>query len=271
MYYRYKRQQRLVGGKKVDEYRASSEKYSPIAYKTFQECINDNSGGSQIYPGRCDELKCGSALIYNECALSVTKEKFYGCLSLENINLPNCTYIEASAFQGCTSLKSIELPKCNDIDWFAFSNCSSLSFANLINCYLIGRHVFANCTSLLSVSLPVCIQIWSEAFLGCTSLKSIYLPNCSYIGWSAFQGCTSLEVAKLPVCSSTYNQEFMNCTKLSKVILGYSSVVNLGVSTFDNTPIDKGTGSVYVPASLVEAYKTDKFWSSYSSQIFAIE
>lgn len=40
---------------------------------------------------------------------------------------------------------------------------------------------------------------------------------------------------------------------------------------FNNTPIKSGTGSIYVPASLVDAYKSAENWSYFSDRIFPIE
>jgi hypothetical protein len=41
--------------------------------------------------------------------------------------------------------------------------------------------------------------------------------------------------------------------------------------TFYGTPIESGAGSIYVPASLVNAYKAASGWSSLSNYIFPIQ
>ena len=40
---------------------------------------------------------------------------------------------------------------------------------------------------------------------------------------------------------------------------------------FPGTPLFANNGSVYVPASLVDAYKADSMWSELASKIFPIE
>ena len=42
-------------------------------------------------------------------------------------------------------------------------------------------------------------------------------------------------------------------------------------SAFKDTPIESGTGYVYVPSALVDSYKSATNWSTYADQIRAIE
>ena len=58
---------------------------------------------------------------------------------------------------------------------------------------------------------------------------------------------------------------------INLITIGYSGVCSLdGISVFDDTKITSSTGSIYVPASLVDAYKSAKNWSAYSNRIFAM-
>ena len=73
------------------------------------------------------------------------------------------------------------------------------------------------------------------------------------------------------MCSYIGDAAFQNCYSLSIITIGYSGVCSLPYyDAFNGTPIGDGTGSIYVPASLVDAYKTAENWSMYSSQIFTI-
>jgi hypothetical protein len=68
------------------------------------------------------------------------------------------------------------------------------------------------------------------------------------------------------------SNDFNGCSVLDTLILGHSAVCPLAATTaFNNTPIAKGTGYVYVPKDLVDAYKTAENWSTFANQIRAIE
>lgn len=76
----------------------------------------------------------------------------------------------------------------------------------------------------------------------------------------------------LPKVTTFQSYAFYNCTKLAAVIIGTNSVPTLkNVNVFTNTLIASGTGYIYVPANLVDSYKTASNWSSYAAQIRAIE
>ena len=40
---------------------------------------------------------------------------------------------------------------------------------------------------------------------------------------------------------------------------------------FEGTPIESGTGYIYVPAALIDSYKTATNWTQYADQFRAIE
>lgn len=183
-------------------------------------------------------------------ATSVGNSAFYSCTSLTQVSLPVCSYIGYQTFCLCKSLSQISLPVCSDIGYQAFMSCYSLSKISLPKCSYINVWAFQMCYSLNQVSLPVCSFISDRAFADCSSLSQISLPVCSFIGYNAFDGCSSLSI----------------------ITLGYSSVCSLNNSyVFNNTPITSSTGSIYVPTSLVDAYKSATNWSYFSTQIFPIE
>jgi hypothetical protein len=71
------------------------------------------------------------------------------------------------------------------------------------------------------------------------------------------------------------NGVFSYCSKLGTVILGSSKVVEIGSDVFANTPMVTSSytgkfGSIYVPASLVDAYKVANYWSDIADRITAI-
>ena len=203
-------------------------------------------------------------------ATSVGNTAFYECHSLSQVSLPMCSFIGGYAFLYCNSLSQVSLPVCSSIGNNAFAYCSSLTQIDLPMCSHIRDKAFQQCSSLSQVSLPMCSYISYEVFISCPSLSQVSLPVCSYIGYNAFNSCSSLSQVSLPVCSYIGGGAFYSCSSLSIITIGYSSVCSLGGDAFGNTPIASGTGSIYVPSSLVDAYKLATNWSSFSSQIFPI-
>ena len=75
----------------------------------------------------------------------------------------------------------------------------------------------------------------------------------------------------LPLCTSIGNEAFRRCI-LETLILRSNTVCTLvNVLALAGTRIETGTGYVYVPAALVNAYKTATNWVTYADQIRAIE
>ena len=204
-------------------------------------------------------------------ATSIGMRAFMSCSSLSQVSLPMCSYIGGAAFANCYNLSQVSLPICGYIGTSAFNSCSSLSQVSLPVCSYIGGGAFGYCSSLSQVNLPMCISVWATAFEYCTSLTQVSLPMCELIGARAFEYCSSLTQIDLPMCSDIASAVFRYCSSLSRITIGYSSVCSLySTNVFDDTQITSSTGSIYVPASLVDAYKSAENWSVYSSQIFPI-
>ena len=105
------------------------------------------------------------------------------------------------------------------------------------------------------------------AFGHCSKLKSIFLPNCKSINHNAFNACKALTFISLPLCEYIGNVAFGACTNLAQVYLNSVSIVtSIYPMTFSKCP---NLISVYVPASLVDAFKTSEYWSSISNKIVA--
>ena len=205
-------------------------------------------------------------------ATIVNDYAFYWCESLLQVSLPMCSYISDSAFYLCKSLQQVSLPVCLSISNEALARCSSLSQINIPMCSYIGYCACQSCYALSQISLPKCSYIHNRAFWMCYSLNQVSLPACEYISDRAFQDCSALSQISLPVCSIIGYNEFDGCSSLSIITIGYSGVCNLKNSdAFTATQITSSTGSIYVPASLVDSYKSANNWSYFSTQIFPIE
>ena len=191
---------------------------------------------------------------------------------IQVVNLSNsASYVHPFVFEKNKYLQTVYLPNCISIGENAFAFCSNLSSVNLPNCEYIGSSVFYICSSLSQISLPKCSYIGRGAFYSCISLTQIDLPMCSYMDSATFQSCSSLTQVNLPKCSYIGRGAFGYCSLLSIITIGYSGVCSLVSSNvFNATQITSSTGSIYVPTSLVDSYKSATNWSYFSTQIFPI-
>ena len=164
---------------------------------------------------------------------------------VETVDLPNCLYVGSNAFYYCVSLTTVNLPVCTSLYSGAFRNCGILTSVSLPACTTLYDYAFRYCGNLSSVSLPNVVRMSGYCFANCVSLQTISLPKCSYVSRYAFWGCTNLKTiymgtARSVVATMTQSNALSDCSALQ---------------------------SIYVPASLVDAYKKASNWSYYSSLI----
>lgn len=177
------------------------------------------------------------------------------------------------AFYACSALESVSCPSCVQIDTATFQNCTSLKQAYFPSCTVMGGTVFRGCSALEDINFPVLTSTSTYVFAECVQLKKAYFPELVTVSGAAFQGCSQLESAYLPKANSIGAMCFQNCSSLRDVVIRQDSrVCSLAATTaFAGTPIADGDGYIYVPASLVGKYKTMTNWTTYASQIRAIE
>ena len=115
-------------------------------------------------------------------------------------------------------------------------------------------------------------SIGDRAFMGCGSLGNITFPNVKTINVYAFQSCRNIQIADFSVLESIGSYAFAYCSGLKALIIRTTEkVCTLSTNVFNNSSIESGKGYIYFHASQVDAYKTDAKWSTYASQIRAIE
>ena len=217
------------------------------AFGTYAQAITNlpSGGGGGTEMEDALVMRTISGTYYNDRVSVVGNGAFYGCGYLTSVNMQNCTSVGSNAFYFCTSLTSVNLQNCTSIGFYAFYNCSSLA----------------------SVNIPLCTSIGDYAFRYCSKLPSINLPLCTFIGYQTFGSCSSISMVKLPICSFIQDRGFYSCRKLTQVYLNsVTSVITISSNTFLDCP---NLTSVYVPASLVDAFKTATNWSSISNKIVA--
>jgi hypothetical protein len=143
----------------------------------------------------------------------------------------------------------------------------------------IGSYKFCSNIILEEISLPSCVSIGEHAFEWCEHLTSLYLPSCKRIEAHAFEYCTSLTSVSLPSCEFIGGGCFADCTSLKSLILPGETIVTLATEDalmgtiihLEQSDIwDDVEGKIYVPANLVEQYKTATNWSYYTRAITAI-
>ena len=273
---------------------------------TYEGSGGGGSGDAAEWSEAEDAMVMGTLSQYtNDRVTRIGNYAFQYCSSLTSINFPVCMSIGFSAFQRCSNLTDINFPACTSIGNYAFQYCSSLASANFPACTSIGNNTFYGCRNLISANFPACTRIGNSTFWCCSNLTDINFPTCTSIDSYTFYLCSSLASINFPVCTSIgssafygchrlvnaefgsnisnttikafiYSSAFSNCFTLTALKLYYPSVVTLSnVNAFTSTPISVSTssgiwGSIYVPASLVSAYKSATNWATYADRITAL-
>lgn len=263
------------------------EKFKQILNGTFSgEYIDNDITTFKDYPfsgiEKITKIDCPNATKLSE---GFARE----CSDLIEVNLPKAIdgSNSAYAFYYCNKLKTLNLPLLETASNYTFSNygLESISLPALISC---GRG-FSSGRNLKSINVPLLDTVGDGVFEYCSSLTEITLPSLRYTnGGLTFYYCSKLKKVDLPKfgditgITSDYDKNrygqimgnmFAYCSLLDTLILRHSSrIVSLGnTNAFTSTPIAKGTGYIYVPAALINEYKTATNWTTFANQFRAIE
>lgn len=184
----------------------------------------------------------------------ILDDAFFFNRNLADVSFSNCIVIENNAFESCPALSTVYFPNCQYIGWSAFKSC------------------FSRSTTPATISFPNCTYIDGGAFHSCRYLIAVSFPNCSYISQGAFNTCAKLETAYFPKCTTIGDAAFRNCSVLSSLYLNeVESVPKLFNYVFDSTPLSAGgTGKIYVPSSLYNAFITASNWSDISARLVSM-
>lgn len=137
----------------------------------------------------------------------------------------------------------------------------------------------------------ITVGVYGLASLGCTKIvlenvemignyglafnsaaTEIKCPNVLTMGLAAFDGCSKVKKMEFLRAQSAGNAAFRGTSSLETLIIRAPSVMSLATANvFVSCAISAGTGYIYVPASMVNAYKEAANWSKYADQIRAIE
>lgn len=182
------------------------------------------------------------------------------------------TSVAAYAFNKNSTIKTVSLPNVTNIGTYGFCECSALETISVPKLSTIGERLLQSCTNLKSIDFPLLSYVSRNICYGCTKLKSVNLPSATTLGYYCFTNCKAITTLDFPQLTYIENNNFQGCSALVALILRSSTLCKLnGTAALSSTPIASGTGFVYVPADLLDSYKTATNWSVYADQIVAIE
>ena len=197
----------------------------------LQETLRDKAAGSGGTDTRFADLVMGTITTVDDSAI---------------------TELRPYAFHTSTNLVTVKLPSVTKSATSVFRDCSNLQSVDLPKLAgTIGGSIFINCSKLTSVNVPKVTTINTYAFQNCSALTRLELGNISTIGAGAFKS-TALDILIIRNTGITI-----------------ASLTN--VNALDDTPIANGTGYIYVPNALIDKFKAATNWSTYATQICAIE
>lgn len=162
----------------------------------------------------------------------------------------NATKIAAHIFRNVTTVKQITAPNCTSVGTYAFYYATNLTKFIAPQLTSLGSYSFYN-SSVSEFNFPLAASIPSNCFNTVVELKKADFGKASSIAAAAFAYCENLTTLILRRTSAI-------CTLANK-------------NAFVGTPIEDGTGYVYVPSALVDSYKSASNWSTYKNQFRAIE
>ena len=140
----------------------------------------------------------------------------------------------------------------------------------------ISDSSFAGCNKLVKANMPNVLGMGALVFQNCFELSQVNLDSTKQIALQTFGQNFALPKLRLPSVESISEGAFLNCHNLVTLIISNASVVCSLSNTdaFTNTPMtghNGKTGYIYVPRALVDSYKAATNWSTFASQIRAIE
>lgn len=162
------------------------------------------------------------------------------------------TSVVAYACRGLSKLKTVNLPNATSIGTYAFYYCTAMTSFSAPKVTTLNTYAFYNCSKLVSINFPLATAIPQYGFYSCGTAKKADFGAAKSIAASAFAYCDALEVLIL---------------RRSDAICTLANTTN----ALKDTPIENGTGYVYVPSALIEQYKVATNWKTYASQFRAIE
>ena len=193
--------------------------------------------------------------IIEEGIAKLGNRAFEDCASLIKVSLPNTLKeIGESAFSCDYALKSIDIPDgVTDIGNSAFNGCTSITSIKIPKSIThLGSWILSGCNNLQQIQFPSSIKrIPGIAIQSLPALKSLILPVLESL---PFEGLGSLP-----------DNAFLGLDSLNTMVCYSPSVPK---TDYDNTlyfPESVSTGTLYVPAESIEAYRSADGWQKWGT------
>lgn len=156
---------------------------------------------------------------------------------------------------------------------YAFAYSENLRRVNLTGVKYSNTAAFTNCFALETLLLPNLVGYTYQYMAAyCENLREVDIRQASYISNHTFHQCISLTSLDLHKAGTIASNAFNGATNLETLILRMDSVPSLtSANAFTDTKIEAGQGYIYVPAALIESYKTASNWSSFRTRFRALE
>ncbi len=180
------------------------------------------------------------AVVIEEGLKTISSSAFKNC-KIKSVNNPSTlTAFGEYSFYGCTSLETVNIPEgIKTIPNRCFQNCSLLSpisFPSKLK--TLGEYAFSGCTSITQITLPTTVTLIDDGcFSSCSSLTKININQLSIttLHQSCFNGCTSLNNLQIPISVTVIESYcFYNCTSFSGTLILPIYLTSIGVSAFEN-------------------------------------
>lgn len=136
----------------------------------------------------------------------------------------------------------------------------------------LSNYSLAYCNQLTTLKLKNLLVTNNFCLSNCLNLSKVDMSNCAIFGYGCLEGDENLTKLKVDVRTNFFTRA-LNKTGIETLILtnAKATTVLSEKNTLANTPIAKGTGYIYVPAALIDDYKTATNWTVYADQFRAIE
>ena len=204
---------------------------------------------------------------------------FYGCNKLDTVSLPSVTNVPDACFYNCASLKTIDIPAATTIGSTnrfsgvgAFYGCKALESVHFPKVVNVGTSTFSECRALTEVYLPEANAIYTTAFNWCSSIAKLEIPKVETIYerilYNAYQG--GLTILDMPSAKLIYGDAIRG-SGINHLVLRNPSVVCSFNGTTFNGANSTYAPNIYVPASLLDTYKSATNWSLYADYFRILE
>lgn len=205
-------------------------------------------------------------------------------------NVENMSYM----YNGCSNLENVPLINTNKVKNFMGMHDSCRKLKSLPNYdYSSATNMERFCNGCYAITNDIDIQLYNvtnivDAFCSCREIKKIKLviPRVTNMQM-AFAGCNNLQILDLSlynITSAGYSQQTFQCPSLRVLVIRqFGSSYNLYSNSFYQAyhilgeqngtynPEGLQDGYIYVPRDMIETLSQSTNWSTYATQLRALE